>query len=113
MVGGEVILPMWEATHFRVVVPPGAAPPEPMIELYDSGLRRVDLEEMYFPDLAHDHISCLHDELVYFISHLPNGEYTFVHRESLVPLGLEPFAEETWTFFEGERALVATVILNR
>lgn len=54
---------------------------------------------------------CPHDEVDYDLSVLPAGEYTMVHRRSSAPDGFEPYyGDVTWMTWEGEDALVTTII---
>jgi hypothetical protein len=55
--------------------------------------------------------SCPGFEILYDLSALPAGEYTVVHRRSHAPPGLT-MERTRWMLFEGEDALVTTLVLR-
>jgi hypothetical protein len=56
--------------------------------------------------------SCAFDLVEYDISTLAPGRYLLVHRRSSAPEGFDYYVEADWTTFEGEDALVTTLVVS-
>lgn len=89
-------------------------PEDDMLELYPLDGSRYPLESRMFwiNDNPLD-AACEYAELRYLLTDVPNGEYTLVHRFSSAPAGYEYGGGGTPEIFDGEPALVTTLILDR
>lgn len=102
----------FDPEHLRVLLPLGTvAPVRELIEIYD-GAARLEVSGVFRANRFTCGEGCFFDVVDYDLSALPDGEYQVVHRLASAPAGLRS-TEGPATTFEGEPALVTTIVLAR
>jgi hypothetical protein len=81
-----------------------------LLEFYD-GPFPLNLDGVVSRGVGEPGLDCPHDEVDYDLTMLVSGEYTMVHRRSSAPEGFEAYyGDVTWMSWEGEDALVTTIV---
>jgi hypothetical protein len=84
-----------------------------LLEIYaPDGTARIPITGAVMRDFVDD-VTCPADVVDYDISTLAPGTYLMVHRRSSAPEGFDAYlGEADWTTFEGEDALVTTLVVS-